>query len=346
MRCRDFVLVASLVGALTLSAQSPAPTPTTPPPPEGGPARPVVVTHELPYGSALILGLVEGVTEFLPVSSTGHLILADEWLGLNDEKQLTDAQGRPRWIKPPSPKEPQGRPLTVKAAADAFCVIIQVGAIAAVVMLYWTQLWSLVLGVLGMDRNGARLLRNIVIAVLPAAVLGLLLERRIEEWLFGPIAVAIAAAGGAVFMIWVDRWRRRSTWAQAESRTPAELRPHEALLVGSMQCVAMWPGVSRSMMTIAGGYFVGLSPTRSAEFSFLVGLATLTGAGILKGAKTGPAMIEVFGWSPVLLGLVVAFISAVLAIKVLVALLTRFGLTPFAYYRFVLAAGLLVYLFH
>jgi len=213
------------------------------------------------------------------------------------------------------------------------------------VVLYWSQLWSLVLGVLGMDRDGARLLRNIVLAVLPAAVFGLLLERRIEEWLFGPVAVAVAAAGGAVFMLWVDRWRRRSTWHNAESRKPAELRPHEALLIGSLQCVAMWPGISRSMMTIAGGYFVGLSPVRSAEFSFLVGLATLTGAGILKGAKTGPAMIEVFGWAPVLLGLAVAFVAAALAIKVLVALLTRFGLTPFAYYRFALAAGLLIFIF-
>jgi undecaprenyl-diphosphatase len=198
--------------------------------------------------------------------------------------------------------------------------------------------------VVGLDRDGARLLRNIVLAVLPAAVSGLLLEHWIDQHLFSTAAVAVAAVLGGVFMLWVDRWQRASGWRQGPERSPASLKPREALLVGVMQCVAMWPGMSRSMMTIAGGYFVGLSPKRSAEFSFLVGLATLTGAGILKGYKTGPAMIQVFGWSPVLLGLAVAFVAAALSIKVLVALLTRFGFAPFAFYRFALAAALVIFL--
>ncbi|HLP08366.1 MAG TPA: undecaprenyl-diphosphate phosphatase [Opitutaceae bacterium] len=294
----------------------------------------------LTTGEAIALGLVEGITEYLPVSSTGHLIITNHLLGLESEVQLTDEAGQPRWIKPPSAEHPAGRPLTVKAAADAFAVVIQVGGIAAVVVLYWNQLWSLLLGALGMDREGAKLLRNIALGILPAVVFGVLLDDWIEKMLFGIWPVIVALVGGAVLMLYVDRRRRQSQWSQSNGRKPSELRPSEALLVGAMQCVAMWPGTSRSMMTIVGGYTVGLKPAQAAEFSFLVGLPTLAGAALLKGAKAGPAMIEVFGWSPVLIGTFVAFVSAAAAIKVLIAALTRFGLAPFAVYRIVLAAVL------
>ena len=157
--------------------------------------------------------------------------------------------------------------------------------------------------------------------------------------------VIAALVVGGILMIAVDRWRKRSHWNRASGRGPAELRPGEALLVGGMQCLAMWPGTSRSMMTIVGGYCVGLKPAQAAEFSFLLGLPTLAGAALLKGIKGGPAMLEVFGWQPVVLGTVVAFVSAALAIKVLVATLTRFGLTPFAIYRILLAAALAFMLF-
>ncbi len=303
-------------------------------------ASPPLVDRKLTQGEAVVLGLVEGVTEFLPVSSTGHLIIANHFLGLDDERQLTDATGAPRWIKPPSPKEPTGRALTIKAAAAAFTVIIQIGGIAAVVVLYWSHLWSLALGCCGMNREGARLLRNVVLGVLPAAVFGLALDDWIEAHLFSIWTVIAALVGGALLMFVVDRRFRRSHWMNASGRTPSELRPSEALLVGGMQCLAMWPGTSRSMMTIVGGYLVGLKPAQAAEFSFLVGLPTLAGAALLKGAKAGPAMISVFGWWPVLLGTAVAFVSGALAIKALVAALTRFGLAPFAVYRIVLAGAL------
>ncbi len=332
--------VLAFVIALGLArAQAPAPQAAeTPAPP--------ITSRELTLGEATVLGLVEGITEYLPVSSTGHLIIANHLLGLESEQQLTDATGQPRWIKPPSPELPAGRPLTVKAAADAFAVVIQVGGIAAVVVLYWSQLWSLVLGALGMDREGAKLLRNIALGVLPAVVFGLLLDDWIEAMLFGIWPVIVALVAGAFLMFSVDRRRRRSQWALSNGRRPSELRPSEALLVGVMQCVAMWPGTSRSMMTIVGGYIVGLKPAQAAEFSFLVGLPTLAGAALWKGVKGGPAMIEVFGWSPVLLGTFVAFVSAALAIKILIAALTRYGLTPFAVYRIVLAlvlAGVLLF---
>lgn len=339
---RAMRFVGSLLAALMILGSACALPPAAPAAPGAAPnaALSVVTARQLTWTESLVLGLVEGITEFLPISSTGHLLVADHAFGLDDERQLTDAAGRPRWIKPPSAAEPAGRPLTLKAAADTFAVIIQIGAIAAVVVLYWSQLWSLLLGLCGMDRNGAKLLRNIVIAVIPAAILGLTLEHWIEKHLFNIPAVIGALVVGAGLMIVVDRWQRRSRWSQASSRQPYELRPSEALLVGSLQCVAMWPGTSRSMMTIVGGYVVGLKPVQAAEFSFLIGLPTLAGAALLKGWKTGPAMIDVFGWSPVLLGILVAFISAALAIKVLVAALTRFGLTPFALYRILLAVAL------
>lgn len=329
------LLFAALVTLHSLVAQ-----PQTEPAPAQVVPAASTADRELTSGEAIVLGLVEGITEFLPVSSTGHLIIANHFLGLEDERQLTDSGGRPRWIKPPSMAEPAGRPLTVKAAANAFTVVIQVGGIAAVVVLYWSQLWSLVLGCCGLDREGARLLRNIVLGVLPAAVLGLTLDDWIDAHLFSIEAVIVALVAGAILMFAVDRRRRRSQWAQSNGRKPSELRPSEALLVGGLQCVAMWPGTSRSMMTIVGGYVVGLKPTQAAEFSFLLGLPTLAGAALLKGVKAGPAMLEVFGWSSVLLGTFVAFVSAAVAIKILVAALTRFGLAPFAIYRVILAIAL------
>ncbi len=334
-----FLAVSLLGGVLAQEPALPAGEPVEAPP------AAIVAARELSTTEAVTLGLVEGITEFLPVSSTGHLIVAGHFFGLEDKTQLTDAAGNPRWIEPPSAEEPAGRPLTVKAAADAFTVIIQIGGIAAVVVLYWSQLWGIALGLCGMNPAGLLLLRNIALGVLPAAVLGLSFDDWIEAHLFSVPAVIAALVVGGILMIAVDRWRKRSHWNRASGRGPAELRPGEALLVGGMQCLAMWPGTSRSMMTIVGGYCVGLKPAQAAEFSFLLGLPTLAGAALLKGIKGGPAMLEVFGWQPVVLGTVVAFVSAALAIKVLVATLTRFGLTPFAIYRILLAAALAFMLF-
>lgn len=326
--------VLAFVLALSAArAREPANTGSAPPPA-------ATAVRELGTGEAVALGLVEGITEFLPVSSTGHLIIANHFLGLEDTRQLCDARGQPLWIEPPGADEPAGVPLTRKTAADTFTVVIQIGGIAAVVVLYWNRLWAIALGALGMNRDGALLLRNIVLGVLPAVVLGLTLDDWIEEKLFGNWPVIAALLAGALLMLYVEFRRRHSHWMSAESRRPADLKPSEALFVGAMQCVAMWPGTSRSMMTIVGGYIVGLKPAQAAEFSFLLGLPTLAGAALLKGVKTGPAMIQVFGWAPVLLGTLVAFLSAALAIKVLVAALTRFGLTPFAVYRIVLAVAL------
>jgi len=306
----------------------------------GAPAQPVA---ELSVTDAVVLGVVEGVTEFLPVSSTGHLIIANRMLGLESEVQLTDSAGRPRWHKPPSSENPAGVPLTLKLAADTYAVVIQVGAIGAVVFLYWRQMLSMFLGLLGRSSAGFRLLRNVVLAFLPVAVAGLLLHNLIDRYLFSVWAVIGALVTGALIMLWAERWRRLNSGIGFSKGDPANLTAQKALGIGLAQCLALWPGMSRSMVTIVGGYLAGLSAAKAAEFSFLVGLPTLAGAAVYKGIRSGPAMIEVFGWTDVLLGAGVAAISALIAVKFLVHFISRHGLAVFAYYRLGLAFVLILF---
>jgi undecaprenyl-diphosphatase len=274
------------------------------------------------WWQAAILGLVEGITEYLPISSTGHLILAAGLMGLDD-----------------SPEQ--------KAAVDAFNIVIQGGAILAVLGLYWPRVLKMIRGVLGMDREGLRLALNILIAFLPAAVLGVLLNDLIEAWLFhaGPVLAALALGG--VYMMVLDRWKVKPGREGGEHQTGkdlTDLRWRGALAIGLMQCVAMWPGTSRSMMTITGGVIVGMKPREAAEFSFLLGLPTLGGACVYRLIKDangeGPGMVSVLGVTPIVIGMAVATVSAVVAVRWLVGFLNRHGLTPFGWYRLGLAAAL------
>jgi undecaprenyl-diphosphatase len=305
-----------------------SPTAERPPPAAG-----------LSTGDAVILGLVEGVTEFLPVSSTGHLIVATHALGLESEAPLAGPDGKPLWYKPPSAKNPQGVPLTQKLAADAYTVVIQFGAIAAVVLLYWRPIASMARGVMGRDITGLRLAINLLVAFLPAAVIGLLVAGWIDAHLFTIGAVLAAQVAGAFLMLYAEHWRRRRTAYAVATREPADLGLGASLRIGLLQCAAMWPGTSRSMMTIVGGYFAGLDPRRAAEFSFLLGFVTLSAATAYKSYQSGAAMIAVFGWPHVLLGCAVAAVSAAAAVRFLVGWLTRHGLAVFAIYRLVTAAA-------
>ncbi|HET7537777.1 MAG TPA: undecaprenyl-diphosphate phosphatase [Candidatus Didemnitutus sp.] len=292
---------------------------------------------ELSLTDAMILGVVEGVTEFLPISSTGHLIIANQILGLESDKQLTNRAGEVLWYKKPSDKHPEGEPLTLKLAADTYTVVIQIGAIAAVVLLYWPQMISMVVGLVGRSSAGFRLLRNVLFAFLPVAVIGFLFHDLIDKYLFSVQTVIVALIGGAGLMLWAEHWRKANTGIGYSRNDPAELSPRKAAGIGAVQCLALFPGTSRSMVTIVGGYFAGLSPVKAAEFSFLVGLPTLAGAAVLKSWKSGGAMIEVFGWSNVLVGCLVAAVSAAVAVKFLVGFLARHGLAVFAWYRIALA---------
>lgn len=275
------------------------------------------------WWQAIILGLVEGVTEYLPVSSTGHLILASSLLGLDETADRAQA-------------------------VNAFNIVIQGGAILAVLGLYWPRILQMLRGVAGRDPKGFRLFINLVVAFIPAAILGLLFDDLIEAYLFSAWPVLFALAAGGVLMIVVDRVKLAPMRRAGGGADIDELTVKQALIIGLLQCVAMWPGTSRSMMTIVGGVVVGLRPKAAAEFSFLLGLPTLTGACVLKLAKnlyeahqTGePNLFDTLGWVNVALGLAVATVSAVVAVRWLVGFLNRHGLGAFGWYRLALCAVL------
>jgi len=336
---RKLLLVTALIAssAFAALAQMPAsPGPVTEPLPV---TRPVA---ELSATDAIILGVVEGVTEFLPISSTGHLIIASRALGLESDQPLAGPDGQALWHKKPSKENPAGEPLTIKLAADTYNIVLQAGAIAAVALLYWPRFVSMLKGLIGRDPGGLRLLINLLIAFIPAAIFGLLAHDWIDENLFSAGAVIIALIAGAFLMFFAEAWRKRRLPHPEELTEIKELTKRSAAIIGLLQCVAMWPGTSRSMMTIVGGYFVGLDPRRSAEFSFLLGFVTLSAASLYKGYRSGASMIQVFGWSNAILGGIVAAITAAISVRFLVHWLTRHGLAVFAWYRLALAAVLVV----
>ncbi len=264
------------------------------------------------WWQALILGIVEGLTEYLPVSSTGHLILTAWLLGLDESQDST-------------------------ASTFTFNIVIQAGAIAAVLILYWRRIAQMLLGVVGKDPAGLKLAINLLVAFLPAAILGPLLADRIEAHLNGPWPVVGALFAGAWLMFAVA-YSRKLNKTMHKGRGVDHLTWKIALLIGFGQCVAMWPGTSRSMMTIVAALMLGLRPRAAAEFSFLLGLITLTAATGYKAVYDGAAMLDTFGWAPILVGMAASTVSAALAVRWFVAFLTRRGLAPFAWYRLAIAA--------
>ena len=270
---------------------------------------------------ALILGLVEGLTEYLPVSSTGHLLLAQRLMGIDSS-----------------------------TASDAFAICIQAGAILAVLGIYRQRVAQMVMGVVGRNEAGQRLLINLLSAFVPAAVLGLLLEKPIKKYLFGgdewglwPVVAAWFAGGMAILVVSLAR-RRRGT-SPTTGFDLEHLTVRMALIVGFAQCIAMWPGVSRSLITIVGGVLVGLSLPAAVELSFLLGVITLTAATAYDALKHGPEMLATYGATPLLIGFGAAWLSAVLAVKWMVGYLKSHGMEIFGWYRvalaFVVAAWLL-----
>ncbi|NLE86319.1 MAG: undecaprenyl-diphosphate phosphatase [Myxococcales bacterium] len=260
---------------------------------------------------AILLGLVEGLTEYLPVSSTGHILVAQRILGI---------------------------PAT--EAANAYAIAIQAGAIAAVMVLYRERLARMCRGVLGRDGQGARLATALLIAFAPAAIVGLAFDDMIEEHLFGPWPIVVAwALGGVVLLVFGAKLRGRGG-------LPIEdIGPRVALLIGVAQCAALWPGVSRSLATILGALLLGLSMSAAVEFSFLLGLITLGAATAYKTLQSGGAMLTTYGWLPLAAGFAAAWISAVLAIRWMVSWLTHRGLGVFGWWRLGAAASVGVLLF-
>jgi undecaprenyl-diphosphatase len=271
-------------------------------------------------GQAVILGVVEGLTEYLPVSSTGHLLLAERLMGIGDS-----ASGS------------AGEKQRTKDAADAYAICIQAGAIIAVLGLYFRRVRQMLLGLAGKDRDGSRLLVNVAAGFIPAAVIGLLFNKVIKAYLFGMWPVVIAWFVGGVAILAVS-WRNRKSQEQARAGLLLEnMTWRMALLIGFAQCIAMWPGVSRSLVTIVGGLLVGLSMSAAVEYSFLLGVVTLGAATAYDALKQGQIMLQTFDAVPIAVGLVFAFIAAVVSVKWMVNYLNRHGLAVFGYYRVALA---------
>lgn len=254
---------------------------------------------------ALLLGLVEGITEYLPVSSTGHLVVTQRALGIPESE-----------------------------AANAFAIAIQAGAIVAVLGLYRTRVVQMLRGLTGRDPDGRALLVNVAVAFVPAAALGLAFDKRIEHTLFGPWPIVAAWLVGGVVILLVGK-----RFAAGSGRALEMLSLRGAFLIGLAQAIALWPGSSRSLVTILGGLFVGLSMAAAVEFSFLLGLVTLGAATAYKAIGHGSEMLAAYGVLPVAVGFLAACISAALSVRWLVGWLSHHGLGLFAWWRIAIGLG-------
>jgi undecaprenyl-diphosphatase len=292
------VIAGAIVGALTAAANDAA-------------------HQELTAVKAILLGLVEGITEFLPISSTGHLIVT---------QRLIDV----------------GREPATKDAADTYAITIQAGAILAVVVLYWRRLLTMGRGIVGRDEEGRQLTGVLVVAFVPAALIGVALEDTIKGRLFGVWPVIVAWAVGGVVILACARWVRARGLASGAPLEAMTLRT--GLVIGLAQSLALWPGTSRSLVTIIAALTLGFSMHASVEFSFLLGLVTLTAATAYDALRHGSEMFDTYGLGSPILGFVVAFIAAVIAIRWMVGYLERHGLELFGWFRLGVAALALVLL--
>jgi undecaprenyl-diphosphatase len=261
---------------------------------------------------AIILGIVEGVTEFLPVSSTGHLILATELLGFDADK----------W--------------------SAFNVIIQLGAILAIVVLYWRTFWAVLEGLIRKQAMSWRFVRNVLIGFLPSAILGFILINRIEAMLGNATIVAVTLILGGIAIIVIERMVKDTPVVGV-----ADMPLKTAIGVGIVQCLAMIPGVSRSGATIMGGLALGVERRTAAEFSFFLAIPTMVGATTLELVKHHDTLLSGasgVGFGAVAVGFIVSFVVAIVVVKGFVHYISRHGFAPFAWYRIVAGAVALAWL--
>ena len=261
---------------------------------------------------ALILGIVEGVTEFLPVSSTGHLILATELLGFDAEK----------WA--------------------AFNVIIQLGAILAIVVLYWRTFWAVLEGMIRREPKSWRFVINVLVGFLPSAVIGFLLINKIELLLSNAEVVAWALIAGGIAILLIEKFVK-----PGDIRGVADMPLSRVIGIGFIQCLAMIPGVSRSGATILGGLSLGVERRTAAEFSFFLAIPTMLGATVLEIAKHHDTLLagaSGVGFGAVAVGFVVSFVVAIVVVRGFVHYISRHGFAPFAWYRIVVGAAALAWL--
>lgn len=260
--------------------------------------------------TAILLGIVEGLTEFLPVSSTGHLILATKLFGYDANQWAT------------------------------FNIVIQLGAILAVIVQFWRTFWAVGMGLLKWQPVSVRFVRNVLLAFLPSAVLGLILKDHIEALLGNAEVVAWALIVGGIAILGIEKVAKPGPLTGV-----AELPVSQCLGVGVAQCLAMVPGVSRSGATIMGALAMGIERRTAAEFSFFLAVPTMMGATTLEllGAREQLAAgVGPVGWSEIGVGFVTSFVVALVVIKAFMAFVSRSGFAPFAWYR--IAAGALALL--
>jgi undecaprenyl-diphosphatase len=256
----------------------------------------------------IILGIVEGVTEYLPVSSTGHLILATELLGYDADK----------WA--------------------LFNIAIQPGAIVAILVLYWRTFRDVLIGMFRRERSAWIFVRNLVVAFIPAVVIGLAIGDYVELLLGNAIVVAWALIIGGIAILVIERLAKPTDKGGVQNVTLGH-----SVGIGLIQCLAMIPGVSRSGATIMGAMAMGVDRKTAAEFSFFLAVPTLSGATALQLYKHGAAMEPgMGGW--IILGSVVSFVVAVIVVKAFVSIIQRYGFAPFAWYRILAGATALIWL--
>jgi undecaprenyl-diphosphatase len=256
----------------------------------------------------ILLGIVEGVTEFIPVSSTGHLILASELLGYQASQ----------WA--------------------VFNVVIQLGAILAVVVLYWRTFWAVLIGLVRGKAESWRFVRNVLVAFIPSAVLGYLLIDRIEALLGDAMVVAWALLIGGVAILVIEKTAPRGT-----EKGVADISLPKAIGVGLIQCLAMIPGVSRSGATILGGLSLGIERRTAAEFSFFLAIPTMLGATTLQLVKHHD-QLGAASLGGIAIGFAVSFVVAILVIKWFIGIVSRRGFAPFAWYRILVGAAAIAWL--
>ena len=258
---------------------------------------------------AAIMGIVEGITEFLPISSTGHLILASELMNF--------------WTKEKS---------------DVFVIAIQMGAIAAVIYEYWTRLWGAATGMFTGEETGRRLGFGLILASLPIILIGLTFGQTVKAMLFNDIAVAIGLIIGGLIIIWIEKHP-----PQVRAQEVEDLTYKDAIWIGLIQVLSLIPGTSRSGATITGAMFLGVSRKAATEFSFFLGIPVIIGAGLLDLYQSYDVFQTTQDWTVLSVGIIVSFISALILIRALVAYVAKRDFMIFAWYRIV--SGLLILLF-
>ena len=273
----------------------------------------VLPEESLSIWKASIFGIVEGLTEFLPISSTGHLLATKEILNVG-ETELSEK------------------------AIDSYIISIQIGAIFAVAVLYRQRLLQMLQGLLGRNSEGKKMAGSLIAAVIPTAVIGLASADFVKDDLYSLWPVAAAWVAGGICILAIDK---QNIFNRSGMRLE-ELTAQKAFLIGLVQALALWPGVSRSLVTIVAAVFVGLSLRAAVEFSFILGFVTLTAATVFELGTDGQQVIDSFGYTTPLIGLCVAFVAAIISVRFMVEWLEQRSFAIFGYYRLIIGISAII----